>query len=93
MNQNDEENNEENLSSLTLKDIINGIKITWIEIFNDIQMRNFDNFFFKKNRIFYIGITFILIGILLYIADEIFDDGDIDKKIQFVLKKYVDKIK
>ena len=49
--------------------ILVGIKNTWFEIIDDMLLLNYDRFLIKKNRLFYIGLTILIIVLCVYIFD------------------------
>lgn len=50
-----------------LYDILVGIKNTWFNIIDDLLQQNFVlDTFTKQNRLFYMGLTFMIIGIIIY---------------------------
>jgi len=62
----------------TIYNIIINIKNTINDILNDliidiVHIRFNSRIFFKDDRMFYLGIIFIIIGILLYVFDILFD--------------------
>lgn len=60
---------------LTFAEMLIGIKDTWFEIIDDLlQQKFYMETFTKNNRLFYIGLTFIIIVILVYLYDIILGD-------------------
>jgi hypothetical protein len=56
-------------------DIIIGIKNSWFFLMDDLlQQKISTNTFTKDNRLFYLGITFILIAIVMYIYNFFVDE-------------------
>lgn len=56
------------LYSLSLSEIFIGIKDTWFDILDDLLALNINsNLITKNNRLFYIGITIIIIAVLFYL--------------------------
>lgn len=56
------------LYKLSVSEIMFGVKNTWFDILDDILAQKFDNqLFVKNNRLFYIGLTIIIIVVILYI--------------------------
>ena len=90
----------------SIGEIMIGIKNTWFEIFADLASFNIDNILTKNHRIFYIGLTFIIIGIILYLYEEFYGKidevtkdismSDIKKNIigeqKKEMTKYIDKL-
>ncbi len=58
-------------SNLSLKQIILGIGDTWSGIVYDVKNKEFKDIITKNNRLIFIGITFFVIGIILYLYDEL----------------------
>ena len=66
------------LYSITISDIFIGIKNTWFYILDDLLQQKFTlNTFSKDNRLFYIGITLIFLGIIIYFFN-FFNEGSSD---------------
>lgn len=60
------------LKELTFTDIVIGLKDTWLGIINDIINRNISFDMIKKeNRLFYIGLTIIILTFILFILTEL----------------------
>lgn len=60
------------LKELTFTDIIIGLKDTWLGLINDIINRNISFDMIKKeNRLFYIGLTIIILTFILFILTEL----------------------
>ena len=58
------------------------VKNTWFDILDDILAGNISmSMFSKKNRLFYIGLTIIIIAMVLYIYNYFSDDEDSDEII------------
>jgi hypothetical protein len=58
-------------------EVLIGVKDTWFGLIDDIlQQRFYMETFNKDNRLFYIGVTIVLIVILIYLYYMIFDDCD-----------------
>jgi hypothetical protein len=65
---------------LKFNEMLIGVKDTWFEILDDILIGNISsNIFIKKNRLFFIGLTIIVIVIILYIYDVLTRTNDIKK--------------
>ena len=61
-------NQKTSLANLTLFDLFVGIKNTWFDILDDMLLQNFQpNILFRDNRLFFVGLTLILIGMLMYL--------------------------
>lgn len=59
----------EPLYSLSISELLFGVKNTWFDILDDILAMKFNNIITKNNRLFYIGLTVIIVAIILYIYD------------------------
>jgi hypothetical protein len=58
-------------------EILLGIKDTWFDIIDDILALRFTiDIVLKDNRLFFLGITFILIGVILYIYNILLNSKD-----------------
>jgi hypothetical protein len=58
---------------LSFSQMMIGVKDTWFELFDDLLRRQYyTETFTKDNRLFFIGLTIILIILLLYLLDAIF---------------------
>jgi hypothetical protein len=51
----------------TLYELIIEVKNAWLNFLDDFLLRNYTNILIKENRIYFIGITIFIIGIILYI--------------------------
>jgi hypothetical protein len=60
---------EKKIIDLSVSEIIINMFGCWISIFNDINNGNFKNILTKQHRLFYIGLTIFIIGILLFLFD------------------------
>ncbi len=56
----------------SISEILVGIKDTWFGLFSDLASFELDDILTKNHRIFYIGLTFIIIGVLLYLYEEFY---------------------
>ena len=62
---------------LNLVEILIGLKNTWFGILDDILEGNIKlNILSKKNRLFYVGLTILIIAIILYIYDYMIKNND-----------------
>lgn len=56
------------LYSLSVSEIFIGVKDTWFDILDDLLAMNINiNLISKNNRLFYIGVTVIIIAVLFYL--------------------------
>ena len=63
------------LYDTTISDIFIGIKSTWFYILDDLLQQKFTlNTFSKDNRLFYIGITLLFFGVIIYFFN-FFNEG------------------
>jgi hypothetical protein len=79
------------VSSLSIFEIIVGIKDTWFGLIDDLLQRRFTMVTFtKNNRLFFIGTTIILIIITLYLYDIFVNEADVEvhKKVVEVVHRY-----
>lgn len=76
----------------TMSDIIIGIKNTWFYLLDDLLEQKFIfDTFTKENRLFYIGITLILISVIMYFYDYFTSDDGIvgqQKSEDKIIEKY-----
>lgn len=87
----------------SIAEIIIGIKDAWFGIFSDIASFKIDGILTKNHRIFYIGLSFIIIGIILYVYEEFYSKieliheditaSEFEKEIMNKTKKEVTKYK
>ena len=66
----DDPNKLNNISNLTINEILFNWLNAIISIFKDLFSLNFSNILTKENRLFYIGLTIILIGMIGYIINH-----------------------
>lgn len=82
---------QKNILDFSLKDTLIGIKDTWFDLMNDILNRNFTrDILLKNNRLYYIGLTLIIIVLLFYIFDFIIEDSKNDKSNKIIYNIYTD---
>lgn len=61
---------------LSVAEILIAIKDSWFGIIDDLLQRQFYiETFIKKNRMFYIGLTIVIIAIIFYLYDTIIDNS------------------
>jgi hypothetical protein len=73
-------------------EILVGIKNTWFDILDDILAKKISSqLFTKDNRLFYIGLTIIIIALLLYLYNFFIDNEDSDKQIDNKEKIIIEK--
>lgn len=58
---------------LSIYDILIGIVDTWFDILADIITFNLNDIITKNNRLFYIGITLVIFGLILYLYFEFYN--------------------
>lgn len=62
------ETTERSITELSVMEILIGIKDTWFELIDDLLQKKFNAVTFTmNNRMFFIGITIIIIAVLAYI--------------------------
>lgn len=67
---------------LSFSQMLIGIKDTWFNLTDDLLEKKFYvETFTKQNRLFFIGLTIIIIIILVYLFDIIFDDNTIQPTV------------
>jgi hypothetical protein len=70
-----------NITEMTLFEILIGIKDSWFDLIDDLLQRQFSlNTFIKNNRLFYIGLTLIIVISILYLYEIIVDDVEVTNK-------------
>lgn len=67
---------EKEIMDLSISEIIINMFRCWISIFDDINDGNFKNLLTKKHRLFYIGLTIFIIGIILYLFNHFIETDD-----------------
>ena len=61
-----------NINKMSIIDLSIGIKDSWFYLIDDLLLQKFTiNTFTKNNRLFYIGLTFILFSVILLFVNEI----------------------
>lgn len=87
----------EKIQNQSIIQLVIGIKNTWFDILDDmlggkIKLTTFT----KNNRLFYIGLTVIIIVLIFYIINFFIgdedEDGDKKEVIKIIEKHYVEKI-
>lgn len=69
------------LSELSIFEILIGIKDTWFDLIDDLLQKQFNaTTFTKNNRLFYIGVTIIVIIIILYLYDMMSETEEPENK-------------
>lgn len=70
------------LYQYTLSEIFIGIKDSWFGLLDDLLEFDFTfNIFLKENRLFFFGITFLIIGVILYFYNFfVSDEQQLDQK-------------
>lgn len=71
---------EKRLLEMNFADILIGIKDSWFGILDDLlqQKYTFDTFT-KHNRLFFVGLTLILIGLIVFVYNFLVDDPEEEK--------------
>jgi len=68
---------EKSLYNLSIVEFLIGIKNTWFEILDDILAGNFSmSIITAKNRLFFIGLTIVLMAMILYIYNYFTNEED-----------------
>jgi hypothetical protein len=63
-----EEKSDKKISELTISEILIGTKNTWFHLLDDLLDQNFGkDTFTKDNRLFYVGLTFFILAVILYL--------------------------
>lgn len=74
---------------LSFAEILIGIKDSWFELIDELlQSQFYIETFTKKNRMFYIGLTVVLIVIIIYLYDILI--GSLDEKPPITERKVVE---
>ena len=74
---------------LSFSEILIGIKDSWFELIDELlQSQFYMETFTKKNRMFYIGLTIVIIIIIIYLYDIIL--GSMDNEIPITQKKIIE---
>ena len=69
------------ITNITIAELLINIKDAWFDMIDDLLQNQFNlEIFTKNNRLFYIGLTLVVIIILIYIYDTITDDQDVENK-------------
>lgn len=82
---------EKKLYENTVSDIIIGIKNSWFNLLDDLLEQKFSiSIFTRENRLFYIGITLIIMGLLIYLYNFFLEDGNEyeQKNTEKIIEKY-----
>jgi hypothetical protein len=70
-----EQKEKKTLWQYNINEILIGLKDAWFDILDDLLQQNFNiNIFTKEYRLFYIGLTFLIIGCIMYIYDLLEND-------------------
>ena len=83
-----------NIHDLTLGEILINTKNTYLDIINELLSFNYPNgissIFTKENRIFYIGVSLLIISFLIYVLSFLFDsDEKNEEKVDSGINIYV----
>lgn len=83
---------EKRLLEMNFADILIGIKDSWFGILDDLlqQKCTFDTFT-KHNRLFFVGLTLMLIGSIVFMYDLLVDDSEdtLQKDKNIIEKHYI----
>lgn len=83
------EKNQKTIAELSVVEILIGIKDTWFELIDDLLQGKFNTATFtKNNRLFYMGITIVLVVLVLYIYYFFSTEQINDNKNNKVIKIY-----
>ena len=78
------------LYEYTIGETIIGIKNAWFNLVDDLLTSNItSNILTKEYRLYFIGLTFIIIGLIMYLYDFFSKDSDIDNENKHVEIRYV----
>ena len=84
---------EKPLYQKSIMELFIGLKNTWFDILDDVLAGDFStNMITKNNRLFYIGLTVIIVALLLYIYNYFTEEEIIkapDKETTIVEKHYI----
>jgi hypothetical protein len=65
-----------------VQDVLLGIKNSWFNVLDALLYQKFTgSTLFKNNEMFYIGITFVMIGLILFIFDFLSDEKNSSSKM------------
>ena len=77
----EKEKNNKKLYDMSVLDIMIGIKDTWFNLIDDLLSKNISiDTFTKDNRLFYFGITILVITVALYTYNMLFSKNTVDKQ-------------
>ena len=77
----EKEKNNKKLHDMSVLDIMIGIKDAWFNLIDDLLSKNISiDTFTKDNRLFYFGITILIITVALYTYNMLFSKNTIDKQ-------------
>lgn len=62
------------LYNLSVSELMIGVKNTWFGILDDLLIMKFNNIATKNDRLFYIGLTIIIVATILHICDFFLED-------------------
>lgn len=81
---------EKPLSSYNMYELIIELKNTWFYIIDDILNGNITTeTITKKNRLFYIGLTFVIFGIVIYLINSFGEDEKQNISEKIIEKHYI----
>lgn len=70
---------EKTIMQSTVSDLLIGIKNTWFYLIDDLLQQRFNvNTFTKENRLFFIGLTIVIIAMILHLYDYLSSDENND---------------
>jgi hypothetical protein len=79
----------------SIMELFIGLKNTWFDILDDILAGDFStNMITKNDRLFYIGLTIVIVALLLYIYNYFTEKEKIklpDKEIKIIERHYIHK--
>ena len=79
------------LHQLNIKEITIGVKDSWFELLDDVLQLKFQlDTLTKNNRMFFLGISFIIVMIIIYTYDIISHGGDDSSNYNTIDKKIVE---
>jgi hypothetical protein len=80
---------EKKIYELSVGEILIGIKDTWFDILDDILQRQISfDIITKNNRLFYIGLTIVIIALIIYLYELLIEDDMPDNSNKQEIKKY-----
>lgn len=71
----------------TLSELFSGVKTTWFGLLDDLLEFDFSfNIFTKNNRLFFMGLTFLVIGVILYLYNFFVMEEETIKPVEKIIE-------